>query len=162
MLRLAVLTVSDRSAVGEREDRSGAILVEWARARGYEVCDRAVVPDETVAIAAQLCRWADDGAVDVILTTGGTGLTARDVTPEATAAVLDRAAPGIAEALRSDARARVPTSILSRGVSGVRGRTLIVNLPGSPGGAKDGVAALEPIVDHAVALLRGEPSGHDG
>jgi len=160
MVRLAVLTVSDRSAVGEREDRSGALLVAWAHERGYEVRHRAVVPDETVAIAAQLCRWADGGEVDVILTSGGTGLTARDVTPEATAAVLDRDAPGIAEALRSDARGRVPTSMLSRGIAGVRGRTLIINLPGSPGGARDGVAALGPVLDHAVALLRGEPSGH--
>lgn len=162
MVRVAVLTVSDRSAVGEREDRSGAILEEWARQRGYDVCGRAVVSDDTVAIAGQLCRWADGGGVDVILTTGGTGLTARDVTPEATTAVLDRDAPGIAEALRSDARERVPTSVLSRGIAGVRGRTLIVNLPGSPGGARDGAAALGPILDHAVALLRGEPSGHDG
>jgi len=161
MVRIAILTVSDRSAAGERKDRSGDVLLEWAQARGYEVSDRAVVPDETVAIAAQLCRWADGGSVDVILTTGGTGLTVRDVTPEATGTVLDRTAPGIAEALRSDARGRVPTSILSRGVAGVRGRTLIVNLPGSPGGAGDGAAALEPVLDHAVALLRGEPSGHD-
>ena len=159
-MRIGILTVSDLGAMGQRADTSGDAIVEWASARGYEVAVRSVVPDETDRIAGKLARWADSGEVDVILTTGGTGLTARDVTPEATEAVLDRVAPGIAEALRGAAAPKVPRAWLSRGMAGARGKTLIVNLPGSTGGVADGLAVLDLFLDHAVELVTGERTSH--
>ena len=159
-MRVAVLTISDAGSRGERADTSGDAIVDWAGRRGFAVAERALVPDDTGRIAAQLAEWADGDRADLILTTGGTGLTSRDVTPEATRAVLDKDAPGIAEALRAVAYPRFHRAALSRGVAGVRGRALVVNLPGSPGGVRDGLAVLDDLVEHAVQLVRGERTDH--
>ncbi len=151
-MKVAVLTVSDRVSRGEAEDRCGNELGDLLRADGHQVV-RRVVPDEATEIAAAIGELAA-GAV-VVLTTGGTGLAPRDVTPEATRTVLQREAPGIAEALRADSIAKTPHGLLARGVAGVVGRTLVVNLPGSTGGARDGLAVLGQILAHAVDQLRG-------
>jgi molybdenum cofactor synthesis domain-containing protein len=159
-MRLAILTISDAGHRGERPDGSGDAIAAWAAERGYTLADRMLVPDETDRIAAALCAWADGDRADLVLTTGGTGLTPRDVTPEATRAVLDKEAPGIAEALRMAVYPKFPRAALSRGTAGVRGRTLIVNLPGSTGGVRDGLTVLNDLVEHAVALVRGDRVDH--
>jgi len=156
-VKAAVLTVSDGVAAGERDDESGDLLAELLAAEGYEV-ERRLVSDDRAAIADAVVELAEDAAL--VLTTGGTGLGPRDVTPEATAEVVERPAPGIAEAIRADSIARTPHGLLSRGMAGVRDRTLIVNLPGSPGGCRDGFAVLQPALRHALELLAGEQTAH--
>jgi molybdopterin adenylyltransferase len=160
-MRIAILTISDAGARGERADTSGDAVQQWATARGYDISARELVPDETVRIVSTLCAWCDSGDVDLVLTTGGTGLSPRDVTPEATRAVIERDAPGIAERIRALSLETFPRAALSRGLAGTRKRTLIINLPGSPSGVKDGLAALEPIIDHAIAVLRADTLDHD-
>jgi len=159
-VRLAVLTISDAGARGERADTSGDAIVAWASERGYAIAARALVPDDSGEIVRQLLAWCDADSADLVLTTGGTGLSPRDNTPEATRAVLDRDADGIAERLRVACIDGFPRAALSRGVAGSRARTLIVNLPGSPGGVRDALHALVPIVDHAVSIVRGEKTDH--
>ena len=151
---MAVVTVSDRSARGERPDASGPRLAELVAGAGHEVVRREVVPDDPQALTALLLRLAGEG-IDLVLTSGGTGIGPRDRTPEATTRACDRLLPGIAEAVRAASLAATPHAMLSRAVAGVAGRTLIVNLPGSPGGAGDGWAVIAPVVEHAVAQLAG-------
>ena len=160
-MRVAILTISDAGALGRREDLSGAEIERWTLGRGATVAGRAVVADDTVAIVRRLTAWCDADAAELVLTTGGTGLSARDVTPEATRAVLDREAPGIAELIRARAVAAFPRAALGRGIAGTRARTLVVNLPGSPSAVRDALAALEPVVDHACDILRGRVTSHD-
>jgi molybdenum cofactor biosynthesis protein B len=152
-VKAAVLTVSDGVHSGTRDDASGDVLEELLAAEGFEVA-RRVVPDERESIVEALAELATESRV--VLTTGGTGFAPRDVTPEATATLLDRLAPGIAEAIRADAGARTPHALLSRGVAGLRGTTLVVNLPGSTGGCRDGFAVLRPALRHGLDLAAGE------
>ena len=156
-MKAAVLTVSDRVAAGTREDESGDLLAGLLAVDGYEV-ERRVVADDVDEIAHMLTVLTSDAVL--VLTTGGTGVAPRDVTPEATASVLERVAPGIAEAIRADAIAKTPHGLLSRGMAGVRGTALVVNLPGSTGGCRDGYAVLRPALDHALRLLSDEATEH--
>jgi molybdenum cofactor synthesis domain-containing protein len=160
-MRVAILTVSDSVVNRTRVDSSGQHIVEWCERRGDQVIERETVSDDTSVIVPVLLRWCDSGAIDFVVTTGGTGLSPRDVTPEATLSVIDREAQGMAEYVRATSFMRFPRAALSRGIAGVRGSTLVVNLPGSPGGVRDSLAALDPIIDHAIAVLRGAAS-HDG
>lgn len=160
-MRVAVLTISDAGARGERADGSGDAIVAWAEARGAIVSARALVADDVAAIVPHLLAWCDGDVADLVLTTGGTGLSVRDVTPEATRVVLEREAQGIAERIRVACLTSFPRAALSCGLAGIRARTLVVNLPGSTGGVRDALAALDPIVDHACDILRGIPTEHD-
>ena len=160
-MRVAVLTISDATSRGERADDSGDSIVEWIEAIDGTLAARAVVSDDVVPIARQLLAWCDGDVADLVLTTGGTGLSARDVTAAATRAVIEREAIGIAERLRAVTGASFPRASLSNGVAGVRNRALIVNLPGSTRGVRDMLAALEPIVEHAVDIVRGAQTDHE-
>ncbi len=158
-MRAGVLTVSDAGSRGEREDTAGPAVAAMLSEAGFEVVERALLPDAPEKITAQLRRWADDDGLALAVTTGGTGLAPRDRTPEATAAVLDYRVEGMAEAMRAAGLASTPMAMLSRGLAGVRGRTLILNLPGSERGARENLATVMPVLRHAVEQLRGE-GGH--
>jgi molybdenum cofactor synthesis domain-containing protein len=157
-LRFGILTASDRSSRGEREDASGPALARLIREQGWEVTRQALLPDDQAAIRDLLAAWADSAELDVILTTGGTGFAPRDVTPEATRAVIDREAPGLAEAMRAASLRITPHAMLSRIVTGIRKRTLIINLPGSPKGAVENLQVVLPVLPHAIQLLREDPA----
>lgn len=158
MLRAAVLTVSDRSSAGLREDAGGPALTAYLKSHGIEVAWTAIVPDDQDAICRVLKKWTDEERADLILTTGGTGLSPRDVTPEATARVLDRTVPGMAEAMRAASMTKTPHAMISRALTGVRGRTLIINLPGSPRGAIENLEVVMPALEHAVSKIKGDPT----
>lgn len=159
-MRVGILTVSDACAEGRRADASGALLERWAREAGYAVERRGLVPDDRLTITRTLLEWADGDVVDAIVTTGGTGFGPRDVTPEATRPVLDRDAPGLADRIRRHGESSTPFAVLSRGLAGARGAVFVANLPGSPGGVKDGLAVLGPMLPHIVQLLQGERPDH--
>jgi len=161
-MRIAILTVSDRSWRGERADASGPALVQAVIAQGWQVVETLILPDDQPQLTAQLIQWADSGAVDVILTTGGTGFSRRDVTPEATNAVIQRPAPGLAEAMRQASMQITPHAMLSRAVAGIRGQVLIINLPGSPRAALENLAVVSPVLPHAVELLSEDENAEAG
>jgi molybdenum cofactor synthesis domain-containing protein len=157
-LRFGILTASDRSARGERPDLSGPALVEAVTSQGWEVVCQAVVPDDLAVLRETLIAWVGRGDLDIILTTGGTGFAPRDVTPEATLEVVDRLAPGLAEAMRAASLQVTPHSMLSRAVAGMRSKALIINLPGSPKAAVENLQVVLPVLPHAVELLREDPA----
>ena len=159
-IRAGVLTISDKGALGEREDTSGAAIRELLEGTGVTIDRYEIIPDDQATISARLKEWVD-GTLDLIVTTGGTGLGPRDVTPEATREVLDYEVPGLAEAMRAEGLKHTPMSMLSRAVAGVRGRTLIVNLPGNPKGVRENLSVILPVLTHAVELTRGERSEHN-
>lgn len=157
-VRFGILTLSDRSSRGERADSSGPALARLIQAEGWSVVKQSLLPDDESAIRQILISWADSREMDVILTTGGTGFSPRDVTPEATRAVIDREAPGLAEAMRAESLKVTPHAMLSRIVTGIRKKTLIVNLPGSPKGAVENLRVIIPVLPHAVQLLHEDPA----
>ena len=157
-MKAGILTLSDKGARGERTDLSGPALSEWLRSRGVETASYEMIPDEMELISAKLCEWADSGTLDIILTTGGTGVSPRDVTPEATVKVLERVIPGLGELMRFRSLSKTPSASLSRAVAGIRGKTLIINLPGSPKGAVENIEAVWDAIPHAVAKIQGDPS----
>lgn len=161
-LKCAILTVSDRSAAGIREDQSGPALAEAVADQGWQVCEKSIVPDEMEKIQKELISWADSGEIQVILTTGGTGFSPRDITPEATESILDRGTPGIAEAMRVASMKITPHAMLSRAAAGIRRNTLIINFPGSPKGALENFEVVAPVLPHAVDLLMESDQAESG
>ena len=161
-LRVGILTVSDRSARGERPDATGPALQQAILAQGWQVVRQEILPDELPLLREALAAWADSGQIDLILTAGGTGFSPRDVTPEATQAVIQRMAPGLAEAMRAASLAITPHAMLSRAVAGIRGQALIINLPGSPAAAVENLQVMLPVLPHAVQLLRSDPAAEAG
>lgn len=158
MFIAGIITVSDKGSRGERKDESGAVIRDLLCGIGAQVIRYEIVPDERETISARLIEWADGAGIDLILTTGGTGLSPRDVTPEATLAVVERLAPGFSEAMRLESLKKTPMGMLSRGISGIRGKTLIVNLPGSPRAVRECLEVILPAIPHAIETLRGEAS----
>ena len=156
-MRAAILTLSDRCSTGERKDGSGPALQEWLERQGVTVCCTEVIPDEAQLISDKLLQWADSGSFDLILTTGGTGVSPRDVTPEATERILDRLLPGFGEVMRMESLKKTAHAIISRAVAGIRKQTLIINLPGSPKGATENLSFVWPAIPHAVAKIQGDP-----
>ena len=161
-VRVSILTVSDRSSRGERPDLSGPALLLCCRSQGWQIIDVAILPDERDQIARKLVEWADSGQCDLILTTGGTGFTARDVTPEATLSIIERQTPGLTQAILIESLKITPHAMLSRAASGIRGRTLIVNFPGSPKAAVENLMIILPVLPHAIELVRGDPAAEAG
>lgn len=160
-MRVAIVTISDSTFTGGRSDTSGNAIRVWCERRGDEIVSHDTVVDETAAIVPLLASLCDSGNVDLVLTTGGTGLAPRDVTPEATRAVIEREAPGLAEFIRSSSYVKMPRAALSRGLAGTRAKALIINLPGSTAGVEDGLGAINPIIDHAIGVLSGAVTRHD-
>lgn len=160
MYKLGVLTVSDTGAAGRREDISGRVISEMLGEPGYHTVRYAIVPDERTVIASRLVEWSDKDGLDLIVTTGGTGLSPRDVTPEATLDVVERAVPGLAEAMRAETAKKNAMAIISRGVAGIRGTTLIVNLPGSAKAVRECLDVIKPVLPHALDILKGTATGH--
>lgn len=156
-IRAAIITVSDRSARGEQEDVSGAVLVELLSEMGAEIIAKEILPDDLAPLAEKLCLYADRADVNLIITTGGTGFSPRDNTPEATRAVIQKEAPGLAEAMRLETSKQTPLAIVSRGVCGIRSEALIINLPGSPKGVRESFAVIRGVLPHAVSILAGRP-----
>jgi molybdenum cofactor synthesis domain-containing protein len=161
-IRIGIITISDRSSHGERLDESGPALVNAVSQQGWQVIRTEILPDELEQLVKTLAEWAESGDMDIILTTGGTGFSPRDVTPEATHAVIQRPTPGLSEAMRSASLRITPHAMLSRATSGIRAHTLIINLPGSPKGALENLAVVMPIFPHAIQLLREDPSAEIG
>ncbi len=159
-IRASIITVSDKGYAGEREDASGPLLAELLRKMGAEIVSQTIVPDEQAEIKQALIQLADEVQVDLVITTGGTGPAPRDVTPEATQAIMEREVPGLAEALRFEGYRKTPMAVISRGVAGIRGGTLIVNLPGSPRAVREGMETLAPILPHTIKMLRGVDTEH--